>query len=436
VLFRRDRHRRRACVLGLDGVPVGLLRRLASGGVMPRTAEILAAANLRQMRASVPPVSSVSWSSFMTGANPGEHGIFGFTDVDPQTYRLRFPSFAELAAPTLWDRLGKAGRRCCIINQPATYPARPVPGVLISGFVAPDLAKSVYPADLLGPLKRIGYRVDVDTLKARYELDRLLDDLEMLLETRRRAIEYLWRQEAWDYFEVVLTGTDRLHHFLWNAVEHPGDPRHERAMQYYRAVDATIGEAWDQFHRGRSADNEGDGFLILSDHGFTALRQEVRLNAWLREHRYLSYRSAEPTSVADIAPDSRAFALDPGRIYLNTQGRFGGGCVRPEDTGGLRAEIAERLRELTFEGEPVFDRIFTNEDAYRGPKSPLGPDLVVLGRGGFDPKGTTRGSGIFAGAHFQGMHTWDDALVWSALPISENPEVSDLAPVILAHLGV
>jgi predicted AlkP superfamily phosphohydrolase/phosphomutase len=372
----------------------------------------------------------------MTGANPGEHGIFGFTDLDPQSYRLRFPAFGELAAPTLWDRLGDAGRRCCIINQPATYPARPVAGVLISGFVAPDLAKSVYPADLLRPLERMGYRVDVDTLKAQDELDRLLDDLDALLETRRRAMDYLWKQEAWDYFEVVLTGTDRLHHFLWDAVERPDDPRHERAMRYYCAVDALIGAAWDQFHRGRSPDNEGDGFLILSDHGFTALRQEVRLNAWLREHGYLSYRSAEPAGVADIAPESRAFALDPGRIYINLRGRFGRGCVKPEGAADLRTEIADRLRELTFEGEPVIARIFTNEEAYRGPKSSSGPDLVVLGRDGFDLKGTTRGHELFARTHFQGMHTWDDALLWCTLPMAENPEISDLAHVILNHLGV
>ncbi len=436
MLLRRDRHRKRAYVLGLDGVPVGLYQRLASDGVMPRTAEILAAGNLRQMRASVPPVSSVCWSSFMTGANPGEHGIFGFTDVDPQTYRLRFPLFSELAAPTLWDRLGETGRRCCIINQPATYPARPVPGVLISGFVAPDLAKSVYPADLLKPLERMGYRVDVDALKARDELDRLLDDLDALLETRRRAIDYLWQRGAWDYFEVVLTGTDRLHHFLWKAVERQDDPRHERAMRYYRAVDAAIGEAWDQFHRGRSADNEGDGFLILSDHGFTALRQEVRLNAWLRQHQYLRYRSTAPTSVADIAPESRAFALDPGRIYINLRGRFGSGCVNPEEAAELRTEIAGRLRQLVFNGEPVVAHIFANEEAYRGPRAPSGPDLVVLGSNGFDLKGTTRGEEVFTGTHFQGMHTWDDALVWSALPIAENPEISDLAHVILGHLGV
>ncbi len=60
----------------------------------------------------------------MTGANPGTHGIFGFTEFERGSYRIRFPSFPDLKAPTLWDRLGKKGRRSVVINQPSTYPAR------------------------------------------------------------------------------------------------------------------------------------------------------------------------------------------------------------------------------------------------------------------------------------------------------------------------
>lgn len=40
----------------------------------------------RQRGSSIPEVSSVAWSSIITGVNPGEHGIFGFTDLAPETY--------------------------------------------------------------------------------------------------------------------------------------------------------------------------------------------------------------------------------------------------------------------------------------------------------------------------------------------------------------
>jgi predicted AlkP superfamily phosphohydrolase/phosphomutase len=214
--------------------------------------------------------------------------------------------------PTFWDRLGKSGRRSAVINQPSTYPAREMPGVLVSGFVALDLAKSVWPGEQLPALKRMGYRIDVDSQKARNDPDGLLDDLHATLETRRKAARYFWDQERWDYFQVVVTGTDRLHHFLWNAVEQEDDARHERAMAYYRAVDALIGEMWDLFHQGRSAEREGEGFLLLSDHGFCAVQRDVRLNAWLRENGYLDYQSEDPKSVADIAPGREHSRWTPG----------------------------------------------------------------------------------------------------------------------------
>ncbi len=88
------------------------------------------------------------------------------------------------------------------------------------------MAKSVYPADLLSPLQGLGYRIDVDTSRGREDLDGLLDDLEATLEIRRHATRWLWEREEWDYFEVVITETDRLHHFLWRALTDPSDPRH------------------------------------------------------------------------------------------------------------------------------------------------------------------------------------------------------------------
>ena len=430
----RGRRKKTVCVLGLDGVPFGLLRRLAQQSVMPRTADIIREGGLKQMRASLPPVSSVSWSSFMTGANPGEHGIFGFTDVAPDGYRLLFPTFTDLQVPTFWHRLGESGRRCAIINQPSTYPAREIPGLLVSGFVALDLAKSVWPKAHLPALQRMGYRIDVNTQKARDNLDGLLDDLTATLETRRQAARYFWDRERWDYFQVVVTGTDRLHHFLWNAVVQQDDPRHDRAMAYYRAVDALIGEMWDRFHQGKSPDREGDGFLLLSDHGFCGVQRGLRLNAWLRENGYLGYRADNPTSVADISPDTRAFALDPGRIYINQSGRFPKGCVPPDEVPALREDLAARLRDLCCDHEPVITHIFTREQAFRGPQTARAPDLVLLSAPGFDLKGTTKGDEVFAPTHFQGMHTWHDAFVWSKLPVPDDPEISDLASVIVDWL--
>src|SRR5262249_25996005 len=97
------------------------------------------------MRSSIPTISSVSWSGFMTGKNPGKHGVYGFTDMKPGTLTLFFPNFGSVRGDTLWDVAGRAGKRVIVLNIPGTYPARPVKGSLVSGFVAANLERAVYP---------------------------------------------------------------------------------------------------------------------------------------------------------------------------------------------------------------------------------------------------------------------------------------------------
>ena len=154
----------RVCVIGLDGVPFGLLQNLARTGVMSSLGRIIDTGHLHRMKASLPEISSVSWTNFMTGTNPGTHGIFGFTDFKPRSYEVRFPNFNDVKAPLFWDVLAEKGVRSIIINQPSTYPARRLNGVMISGFVAVDLAKAVWPPELKDDLEQMGYQIDIDTV--------------------------------------------------------------------------------------------------------------------------------------------------------------------------------------------------------------------------------------------------------------------------------
>src|SRR3990170_3239984 len=141
MAFFKRKKKKRICVVGLDGVPYSLLKRFTRDGTMPGLAEIINRGNLSKMNVTLPEISSVSWSSFMTGVSPGTHGIFGFVDLKENSYKMTFPSFKDLRVPTFWERLGEKGKRCIVINQPSTYPAKKINGVLVSGFVAIDMAK-------------------------------------------------------------------------------------------------------------------------------------------------------------------------------------------------------------------------------------------------------------------------------------------------------
>ena len=103
--FFKKKTKNSVCVVGLDGVPYSLIQDLAQRGVMPALARLLEAGFLHKMKASLPEISAVSWTDFMTGVNSGTHGIFGFTELKDNSYDLRFPNFSSVQKETQGSRI-------------------------------------------------------------------------------------------------------------------------------------------------------------------------------------------------------------------------------------------------------------------------------------------------------------------------------------------
>jgi predicted AlkP superfamily phosphohydrolase/phosphomutase len=419
--------KKRVCIIGLDGVPFDLLLKFTSSDVMPGTRKLAEKGHLHKMKASLPEVSSVSWTSFMTGTNPGNHGIFGFTDFREHSYQIRFPNFLDVKAPTIFDQLGDRGLKSIVINQPSTYPARKIEGALVSGFVSIDLAKAVYPTSNLAALQEMDYQIDIDTLKARHDREFLWKELDSTLKARLRAFQYFWQQE-WDLFELVVTGTDRLHHYLWNAYGNPEHPEHGGFIKYYQKIDNLIVRVASEFEKLTGGIQ---GLYLLSDHGFTGIVQEIHLNKWLDHANYLKFDTPSPQRLADIAPGTRAFALDPNRIYLNLKGKFPRGTVEKSDKKLLKKELAGALRELEYQGKKVVREVFDTEEIYSGPCVAKAPDLIVLANHGFDMKGSLGKQEIFGLSDLQGMHTWDDACFWTSNERKKDLVISDVKAMIM-----
>ena len=416
-------------VIGLDGTPYSFLDKEMESGALPNLARLKRRGGFRQMETDIPPVSSVAWASFMTGRNPGEHGIFGFTDRKPGSYELYFPNYRHLAAETVWNRLSDDGARCCVLNVPSTYPASPLNGVLVSGFVAPNLEKAVYPAEAYSYLSGAGYRIDVDASRARESLDMLLEDLHATLDRRREAIFHFRRQEPWDFFMFVLTGTDRLHHFMWKRYAEE-DPVYAREfMRYYSRVDELVGEFTEEL-------SDDTALFMLSDHGFCSIHKEIYLNNLLRDRGLLSFRMEEPEMISDLEPGgTRVYCLDPGRIYLNLEGREPGGIVARDEYSSALEEIESLLlaAEDPDDGGAIIRRVVRREECYSGPYLDRAPDLLAIPHDGYDLKGSVTRQDWTGTSHLEGMHTVEDAFVYIQDEwVSEAPgHIRDLASLLL-----
>lgn len=419
--------KKRVIRVGIDGASYTRLQRMADDGVMPFLGRLRQEGTLRRLMASIPDNSAVSWSSIMTGTNPGEHGIFGFTDLIPGTYTMRFPNFRNLRAAPFW-RL-EPEKRHVVINLPFSYPADSINGRLVSGFISPNLESAVFPPEFLAYLNGRNYRIDADTRKIYQSRSLFYEDLMTVHEIRCGVCREQFSRGDWDTFMIVFTGSDRIGHYMLDAWEDPDDPDHGRFLDYFRAVDREL--AWIMEHTG-----EQDIVVMMSDHGMERVKKEVNLNYLLQENGFLSLEDTGKRNYTAIGDGSRAFVLEPSRVHLNYRGRYPKGSITDGDRDPLLAELKDLFSGLTCGGEPVIRQIHLREDIYSGPALADAPDLLLVPHTGFSLRGTLARDELFSEPDILvGMHRGDDAFLYvhgtaNADAVPEAPAVEDIQSIV------
>jgi len=149
--------RRKVIVIGLDGLEPGIVEAMLERGELPNLARIRATGSYSRLKTTYPAQTPVAWSSFVTGTNPGAHGIFDFICRDPETYlpdvaltRFERPK-NMLSQPRvvnrrrgvpLWQTLSAAGIPSTVLRCPCTFPPEALQGRMLAGVGVPDLRGS------------------------------------------------------------------------------------------------------------------------------------------------------------------------------------------------------------------------------------------------------------------------------------------------------
>jgi uncharacterized sulfatase len=419
----------RVAFFGIDGVPFSLLDE--NPGEFENLAAIAEEGSAGAIDSIVPPESSACWPALTTGVNPGETGVYGFQDRENGSYDTYVPMGRDVQATRLWQRVTDAGRNATVMNVPVTFP--PEEGVqrMVSGFLSPGVDRAAQPEELRSKLEELNYRIDVNA-KLGHDEDKteFIEDAHATLDARFEVFKHYVQTDDWDLFFGVFMTTDRVNHFLFKHYTQDGEYK-EEFVDFYRKVDRYLGEL-------RRMLDEDTTMLVASDHGFTTLEYEVHLNEWLRQEGWLSYADDDHSELGDIADDTRAYSLIPGRFYINLEGREPRGSVPQEEYESVRAELKVDLENLEGpDGRPVADRVETKENAYRGDHDDIAPDLTVIPNHGFDLKAGFKGSDeVFDVGPRNGMHSFDNACLYIDDPDAEIREADlyDIAPTILELL--
>ena len=96
---------KRVLVIGFDGMDPKILTRLIEEGKVPSFEKLSKTGDFLPLSSSIPPQSPVAWANFITGMNPGGHGIFDFIHREPESY-FPFLSTSRTEPPKRTLKLG------------------------------------------------------------------------------------------------------------------------------------------------------------------------------------------------------------------------------------------------------------------------------------------------------------------------------------------
>lgn len=477
-------------VIGLDGGNLQVFKRLADQGHMPFFASILKQGTSGELRSVVPPLTAPAWSTFMTGKNPGKHGVFDFFNYENSASPVHVVNSTSLKADTIWSMLSRADKRVGVVNVPMTYPPQPVNGTMIADLLTPGIEQTfTYPPTLYDELRsELGEYVLAVSWRGK-KIKPFLRELRHCTRQRGKYVCYLMDRNPWDLFTVVFSETDWLQHVLWSYLD-PTDHRNNDSevekliFDYFRLLD----EILCKIHT--TAGRETHLFFV-SDHGFGPAYKWLYINTWLNQQGWLTYHRRQlfihnakyqiyhnlrrqtwavwfvhwlrrnmpikktqsrvgynPSILSSIDwSGTKAFCVLWGEqgIRINLKGREHNGSVSPgREYEELRDAIIAKLQDLrdSETGAKIVERVWKREELYTGPYVERAADIVFHCGGKYiidsaPAKRLMEEASWFRGT---GHHRLEGLFVAHGPDIKaggslNHAQLQDIAPTVLFSLG-
>jgi predicted AlkP superfamily phosphohydrolase/phosphomutase len=320
----------------------------------------------------------------------------------------------------------------------------------------------------IGLYKTLGWPEDTWALnEEKIDEKVFLEDLNYSFDRQRALVIDAMNHLNPDLFVSVFQATDKVQHMFWRLID-PKHPMYNRrlAEKYGGAIDRTYMrcDSLVGLFLARARHN-GATVLVVSDHGFSSFRKAVNINTWLVRNGYMTLSRLDPVRDRNLEDlfgrgtfwpnvdwsKTRAYALALGQIYVNQAGREKLGIVaKGAETEALKKELTERFGALRDPdtGERIVRKVYSREELYRGPYFNEAPDLVVGFEEGYRVSWQTSLGGIppeiiepnerrWSADHCSVDPSQVEGVFFSSRPVdSASPRIEDVAPSVLAKLGI
>ena len=262
------------------------LSKLANNGVSGR------------LESAIPPVTPPAWTSFMTGKNPGKHGIFYFFQSQPGSYAMRYANAGSRRSKTFFRLLSDAGVSVGSVNIPFTYPPEHLNGFQISGLDAPsEKSAFIHPPELRDELEKLVGKIRFDITHLGFmntdeRREQVLAEMAHVDEQWEKISLYLLEKHPTDVMMFTFMSIDTVQHHFWQYM----NPSHfmydaqsapkfgDAVLRVYQRLDAVVGKILERIP-------EETTVVVVSDHGGGPVSDRVLyLNRFLEQLGLLRYR--------------------------------------------------------------------------------------------------------------------------------------------------
>jgi predicted AlkP superfamily phosphohydrolase/phosphomutase len=427
-------------IIGLDAATWTLIRPWMAEGGMPNLAKLMKDGMSGTFRSILPPITPPAWTSFMTGKNPGKHGVFHFIETAAESYAMNYANGGSRRSPTVWKMLNAAGFSVGTMNIPFTYPPEPLDGFQISGLDTPSAnSQFVYPASLKRELVDHVGKINHDlrflgNMSTDHRRGQVLAEMERIDQQWAGVALYLLEHHPQDVMMFVFMSIDTVQHYFWQYMDRSHflyDPKAESRFgnavrQVYERLDAVTGRIIEKLPKDTTV-------FVVSDHGGgPVVDRTLFLNRYLHHLGLLHYRkdehdgqfglrkikskivqgaysflrsslsSRQKSWLAEVFPALRKRAelaytsfvdIDWGRtkafcsevlasppnIWINLRGIKPADIVERAEYSALTDFIVEKLGELKDPrtGKPIIARIYRRDELFHGPFSGEAADLIL-----------------------------------------------------------
>lgn len=469
-------------IVGLDGGTWRIFDPLMEEGRMPHLQRLLKSGRSGILNSTLPPITPAAWTSFLTGTNPGKHGVFDFLSLDKKAFSVFAANSNSIATKTLFELLSDRDRKVISIGIPMSYPPKRVNGLMVSCFMTPGPdAAFTFPSELKDEILSFipDFEVTPSRVVSRHDaygggFDDFLRGMCTLVRQKKGLALHLLGRYGADVCAVQFQTLDFVQHFLWHCLD-PSHPLHDerRRMQildtYFRELDEAVGALSGLFDQMYGSSRRLT--LLLSDHGFQRLDRYFNIQQWLiRSGFACRNRSVAGTAMARkllqylVKADrfrlrKRAFfnkqksRLNNPIAYLDRErsaacaiGSCWGNVFVLNEDKGLVSELKTRLEEVRdpLTGRKIVRAVYLKNEIYSGGRLDFLPDMLVEPVPGYIIKANLRqdefGSNGMNDESHVATHERQGIIVACGDRVVESSErfsanIWDVAPTVLHAMG-